>query len=154
MKLLSASTISVGLLCSPVSADEAIRVMRPGSQASSYAPSENFTGTVRRDSAFKGTGSSRIVGGINTFEAGARTAWHTHPAGQTLIVTMGHGIVQQEGNAKQDIRPGDIVWIPANVRHWHGASAITAMSHIAINEMVDGSPVTWMEHVTNDQYFE
>jgi quercetin dioxygenase-like cupin family protein len=154
MKLLSSTTISVGLLVSPASADETISVTRPGSQPSSYAPAENFTGTVRRDSAFKGSGPSSIVGGIITFEAGARTAWHTHPAGQTLIVTSGYGIVQQEGKAKQEIRPGDIVWIPADTRHWHGASATTAMSHIAINETVDGSAVTWMEHVTDGQYTE
>lgn len=152
MKLVHTTAISIGLMCATASAEETISVMKPGSQASSYAPAENFTGTVRRDSAFKGTGPSRIVGGINTFEAGARTAWHTHPSGQTLIVTSGSGWVQQEGGPKMTINPGDIVWIPANVKHWHGATATTAMSHIAINETVDGSPVTWMEHVTDEQY--
>lgn len=127
-------------------------IQRVGTKPSVKGPDEWFTGTVRIDSAFDRTDPARVNGAIVTFEPGARTAWHTHPLGQTLIVTSGLGRVQQEGGPIEEIRPGDVVWFPPNVRHWHGASPTTAMTHIAIQEKQDGSPVTWMEKVSDDQY--
>jgi len=129
-----------------------IQIIAAGSTPSAAGPADYFTGTVRIDAPFKGTEPARISGATVTFEAGARTAWHTHPLGQTLIVTAGIGHVQQWGERVQDIRPGDIVWIAPGVKHWHGASATTAMTHIAIAEAVDGSPVTWLEQVSDEQY--
>jgi quercetin dioxygenase-like cupin family protein len=107
---------------------------------------------VRIDTRFQGSAPARVGGGIVTFEPGARTAWHTHPLGQTLIVTAGFGWVQRDGGPKEEIRPGDIVWIPAGEKHWHGATANTAMSHIAIAETLDGKSVDWMEKVSDEQY--
>ncbi|MYN06282.1 cupin domain-containing protein [Massilia sp. FT127W] len=129
-----------------------VSVTRAGSQASVKGPAENFTGTVRVDAPFKGTGAARAGGATVTFEPGARTAWHRHPLGQTLIVTAGAGQVQHWGGAVQDIKPGDIVWIPPNVKHWHGAAPTTAMSHIAIAEALDGKVVEWLEKVSDAQY--
>lgn len=157
MKTLSRAAVSLSLLASGVLAGEAlaqeapgVRVTRVGSQPSARGPAENFTGNVRVDSLFRGTGEARVSGGIVTFEPGARTAWHTHPLGQTLIVTAGSGLVRQWGGAVQEIRPGDIVWIPPGVKHWHGAAPATGMSHIAIAEALDGKSVTWMEKVAED----
>jgi len=127
-------------------------IQRIGTQPSVKGPAEWFTGTVRIDSAFDRPEPARVNGATVTFEPGARTAWHTHPLGQTLIVTSGCGWVQREGGPVEDIRPGDVVWIPPNVKHWHGATATTAMTHIAIQEKLNGSPVTWMEKVTDEQY--
>ena len=127
-------------------------IKRIGSQPSAKGPADYFTGVVRIDSPFAGADPARVSGAIVTFEPGARTAWHTHPLGQTLVVTSGCGWVQQEGGPVEEIRPGDVVWFPPNVRHWHGAAPTTAMSHIAIQEKLDGSPVTWMEKVTDEQY--
>jgi quercetin dioxygenase-like cupin family protein len=107
---------------------------------------------VRVDSRFQGTAPARIGGGIVTFEPGARTAWHTHPLGQTLIVTAGVGLVQEWDGPVQEIRPGDIVWIPPGVKHWHGATTTNGMSHIAVSEALDGKSVAWMEQVSEDQY--
>ena len=129
-----------------------MEIKRNGSQASARGPAEYFTGTVRIDQPFQGTGSARVSGAVVTFESGARTAWHTHPLGQTLIVTFGAGWVQREGGPIEEIRPGDIVWFPAGEKHWHGATASTAMSHIAIAEKLDGKVVDWMEKVTDEQY--
>jgi quercetin dioxygenase-like cupin family protein len=129
-----------------------MEITRSGSQASAKGPADYFTGTVRVDAPFSGEQPARIGGATVTFEPGARTAWHTHPLGQTLIVTAGLGWVQREGGAVQEIRPGDIVWIAPGEKHWHGATATTAMTHIAIAEMLNGSPVDWMEKVTNEQY--
>jgi quercetin dioxygenase-like cupin family protein len=129
-----------------------MKIKRSGSQPSGKGPADYFTGVVRIDSPFHGSGSARIGGAIVTFEPAARTAWHTHPLGQTLIVTSGCGWVQAEGGAKEEIRPGDIVWIPAGEKHWHGATATTAMTHIAIAEALDGKAVDWMEKVSDDQY--
>ncbi|WP_242487094.1 (R)-mandelonitrile lyase [Pseudomonas sp. TH32] len=123
-----------------------------GSQPSAKGPADYFTGTVRVDSPFKGTDAARVTGAVVTFEPGARTAWHTHPLGQTLIVTAGLGQVQEWGQPVRAIRPGDTVWIAPGVKHWHGATAITAMTHIAINEMLDGKVVDWMEQVSDEQY--
>jgi quercetin dioxygenase-like cupin family protein len=129
-----------------------MNIMRSGSQPSAKGPAEYFTGVVRIDMPFKGTAPARIGGAIVTFEPGARTAWHTHPLGQTLIVTSGLGWVQREGGAKEDIRPGDIVWIPPGEKHWHGATATTGMMHIAIAEALDGKTVDWMEKVSDSQF--
>lgn len=129
-----------------------MEITRSGAQPSAQGPAEYFTGTVRIDAPFAGTEPARIGGATVTFEPGARTAWHTHPFGQTLIVTAGLGWVQREGGAVQEIRPGDIVWIAPGEKHWHGAAPTTAMTHIAIAEKRDGSPVDWMEQVTAEQY--
>ena len=107
---------------------------------------------MRINSRFQGSPPARVGGGIVTFEPGARTAWHTHPLGQTLIVIAGFGWAQREGGLKEEIRPGDMVWIPAGEKHWHGATATTAMSHIAIAEALDGESVDWMEKVSDEQY--
>jgi len=127
-------------------------IKRNGSQPSSKGPAEWFTGTVRIDSPFKGTDPARVTGAIVTFEPGARTAWHTHPLGQTLIVTAGCGLAQRWGGPIEQIRPGDVIWFPPGKKHWHGATATTAKTHIAIQEQLDGKAVDWMEHVSDEQY--
>ena len=127
-------------------------IKRSGSQPSSKGPADWFTGTVRIDSPFKGTDPARVTGAIVTFEPGARTAWHTHPLGQTLIVTSGCGIAQRWGGPIEQIRPGDVIWFPPGEKHWHGATATTAVTHIAIQEQLDGKTVNWMEHVSDEQY--
>jgi quercetin dioxygenase-like cupin family protein len=154
MKSLAAMIVSVTLYASIASAqsNQVITITRPGSQPSSVGSAENFTGTVRVDSRFQASAPARIGGGVVTFEPGARTAWHTHPLGQTLIVTAGFGLVQRWGDPAQEIRPGDVVWIPPGVKHWHGASASAGMSHIAIAEALDGKTVEWMEQVSDEHY--
>jgi quercetin dioxygenase-like cupin family protein len=127
---------------------EHVQVTRAGSQPSVAGPAAYFTGTVRIDTPFQGSGAARVGGAVVTFEPGARTTWHTHPLGQTLIVTAGVGRVQHWGGPVLEIRPGDTVWIPPGVKHWHGAADSTAMSHIAIAEQLDGKVVEWMEAVT------
>jgi len=129
-----------------------MEIKRAGSTASVKGPSDWFTGTVRIDPLFTALDPARAGGAHVTFEPGARTAWHTHPFGQTLFVTTGLGWVQREGGPVEEIRPGDVVWFAPGEKHWHGASAQTAMSHIAVQESLDGSPVTWMEHVSDAQY--
>lgn len=129
-----------------------VRVARCGSQPSASGPAAWFTGTVRVDPLFAPTEPARTSGALVTFEPGARTAWHSHPLGQTLIVTAGCGRVQQWDGPVQEIRPGDVVSIPPGVRHWHGAAASTAMSHIALQEQQDGSAADWFEHVSDAQY--
>lgn len=129
-----------------------MKITRSGSQPSSKGSPDYFTGAVRLDSPFSGSAPARVGGAIVTFEPGARTAWHTHPLGQTLIVTAGCGWLQQEGGPKEDIRPGDVVWIPAGVKHWHGATATTGMTHVAIAESLDGKTVEWLEQVTDAQF--
>src|SRR5215207_7497936 len=126
-----------------------MQITRSGSQPSSKGPAEWFTGAVRVDPLFQAPDPARVSGASVTFEPGARTAWHTHQLGQTLIVTSGLGWVQREGGPVEEIRPGDVVWFPPDLKHWHGASATTAMSHIAIQESLDGKAVDWMEHVTD-----
>ncbi|WP_439496439.1 (R)-mandelonitrile lyase [Bosea sp. (in: a-proteobacteria)] len=127
-------------------------VQRAGSQKTSMGGAQNFTGTVRVDGRFQGSAPARVSGGTVTFEPGARTAWHTHPLGQTLIVTAGVGLVQHWDGAVQEIRPGDTVWIPPGVKHWHGAAPTTGMTHVAISEAQDGKTVDWLEHVSDEQY--
>lgn len=154
MKKIIATASAVGLLAGGAMADNAgsVEVTRPGTQASAVGPADFFTGTVRIDAPFKGSGQARIGGATVTFEPGARTAWHTHPLGQTLLVIAGAGLVQHWGGPLQQIRPGDTVWIPPGVKHWHGALASTGMSHIAIAEALDGKVVDWLEKVSDEQY--
>src|SRR3978361_526160 len=129
-----------------------MKLTRAGSQPSAKGPAEYFTGTVRIDQPFQAEEPGRASGATVTFEPGARTAWHTHPLGQTLLVLSGSGRVQREGGPVEDIRPGDIVWFEPGEKHWHGATPTTAMSHVAIAEALDGVNVTWMEKVTDEQY--
>ena len=129
-----------------------MKIARSGSNASAKGPADWFTGTVRIDALFAPTAGSRAAGNAVTFEPGARTAWHTHPLGQALIVTFGLGRVQREGGPVEEIRPGDVVLFEPGEKHWHGASPTTAMSHIAIQEALNGKPVDWLEHVTDEQY--
>ena len=129
-----------------------ITIARNGSQPSSQGLAEYFTGSVRVDPLFSVAEPSRLAGAHVTFEPGARTAWHTHPLGQTLIVTAGTGWVQQQGGGVEEIREGDVVRIPPAVKHWHGATATTRMRHIALQEQLDGKVVDWMEKVSDAQY--
>ncbi|MDE1153625.1 MAG: cupin domain-containing protein [Micavibrio sp.] len=129
-----------------------MEVQRNGAKPSTRGPADYFTGTVRIDAPFQQVPPARLSGATVTFEPGARTAWHTHPLGQTLIVTAGRGYVQKEGEPVQEIRPGDIVIIAANERHWHGATSTTAMTHIAIAEAFEGKVVEWLEQVTDAEY--
>jgi quercetin dioxygenase-like cupin family protein len=129
-----------------------MKITRAGSIASTKGPAEYFTGTVRMDGRFQTEAPARIGGAIVTFEPGARTAWHTHPLGQTLFVTAGFGLAQREGGPIEEIRPGDVVWFAPGEKHWHGASPNTAMTHIAISEALDGKSVDWLEHVTDEEY--
>jgi quercetin dioxygenase-like cupin family protein len=127
-------------------------IRRAGSQPSGKGPSDWFTGTVRIDPLFSVRDPARAAGNTVTFEPGARTAWHTHPLGQILIVTAGLGRVQREGGPVEEIRPGDVVWFEPGEKHWHGASPTVAMTHMAIQEALDGKAVDWLEHVTDTDY--
>jgi quercetin dioxygenase-like cupin family protein len=129
-----------------------MEIKRCGSQPSGKGPAEYFTGQVRIDPLFAPPEPARVAMAHVTFEPGARTAWHTHPLGQTLIVTAGAGWVQRKGGVVEEIHQGDIVWFAPGEKHWHGATATTAMSHIAIQEKLNGSPVDWMEQVTEEEY--
>jgi quercetin dioxygenase-like cupin family protein len=154
MKPISLAFAACALLASSAYAqsDEAITVTRVGSQPSTMGSVDRFTGSVRVDSRFGASAPARVGGGLVTFQPGARTAWHVHPLGQTLIVTAGVGLVQNWEGPAQEIRPGDIVWIPPGVKHWHGATATNGMSHLAISEALDGTAVEWMELVSEEQY--
>ena len=132
--------------------DQNMEIKRSGSQPSGKGPVEYFTGTVRIDPLFNPPAPARAFGASVTFEPGARTAWHTHPLGQTLIVTAGCGRVQRWGGPMEEIRPGDVVWIPPGEKHWHGAAPTTAMSHFAIQEQFDEKAADWMEQVSDEQY--
>ena len=129
-----------------------MEVRRSGSQTASKGPTDWFTGNVRIDPLFEAPHPARVRGASVTFDPGARTAWHTHPLGQTLFVTAGCGRAQRQGGPIEELRPGDIVWFEPNEKHWHGAAPTTAMTHIAIHEALDGKTVDWMEHVTDEQY--
>ncbi len=129
-----------------------MEIRRGGSQPSNKGSAEYFTGSVRIDPLFQAPNPARAVGASVTFEPGARTAWHTHPLGQTLIVTSGCGWAQQEGGAVEEIRPGDVIWFPPGERHWHGATPTTAMTHFAIQEALNGKTVEWMEKVADENY--
>jgi 4-carboxymuconolactone decarboxylase len=150
MKLLAATVLSFSLVAS--ASGQTITIARSGSQPSRPGPAENFTGSVRVNPLFAANDPARASGGSVTFEPGARSAWHTHPRGQVLIVTAGVGRVQQWGGPVEEIRVGDVVWTPPGVKHWHGASPSTAMTHIAIQEHLDGKVVDWFEKVSDAQY--
>jgi len=172
IKLLAATFLSFFLLvsaCSPANSEKTstvantspaasveetqnVTVTRSGSQPSGQGPAENFTGTVRVDPLVTLKPPSRLTGALVSFAAGARSAWHSHPLGQNLVVTSGTGWVQQWGEAKQEIREGDSVWIPPGRKHWHGATATTAMAHIALVEQLDGKSTDWMEKVSEEEY--
>ena len=129
-----------------------MEIKRNGSQPSGKGAAENFTGNVRVDPLFQPTGHTHASGASVTFEPGARSAWHTHVLGQTLIVTAGCGLAQRWGGPLEQIRPGDVIWFPPGEKHWHGATGTTAVTHLAIQEQLDGKTVDWMEHVSDDQY--
>jgi quercetin dioxygenase-like cupin family protein len=129
-----------------------MEIKRAGSQPSAKASADWFTGAVRIDPLFRAPEPARVQGASVTFEPGARTAWHTHPLGQTLIVTAGCGWAQREGGRTEEIRPGDVVWFSPGEKHWHGATRTTGMTHIAVHEQLDGRAVEWMEQVTEEQY--
>jgi 4-carboxymuconolactone decarboxylase len=166
MKLLAATAITLSLLASTYAqtnqagaasgpqapGPQSIRIMRSGSQPSRQGPAENFTGSVRVDPLFQASAPARTSGSLVTFEPGARSAWHTHPLGQVLLVTAGAGRVQRWGDPVDEIRPGDVVWIPPGQKHWHGAAPNSSMAHIAVSEALDGKAVEWMEKVSDAQY--
>lgn len=127
-----------------------MEIKRNGSQASGKGPADYFTGSVRVDPLFTAPDPARVAGALVTFEPGARTAWHTHPLGQTLIVTAGRGWAQRDGGPREDIGSGDVIWFAPAEKHWHGATTTTAMTHIAIQERRDGKTVDWLEQVTDD----
>jgi quercetin dioxygenase-like cupin family protein len=129
-----------------------MEIKRIGTQPSGKGPADWFTGMVRIDPLFQASAPARAAGAHITFEPGARTAWHTHPRGQTLIVTSGCGWAQKEGGPVEEIHPGDVIWFPPGEKHWHGATPTSAMTHIAIQEQLDGNMVEWMEKVTDNQY--
>ena len=129
-----------------------MEIKRSGSQPSSKGSAEYFTGAVRIDPLFQAPDPARVIGVNVTFEPGARTAWHTHPLGQTLIVTAGCGLAQRWGGPIEEIRPGDVIWFAPSEKHWHGATTTTAMTHIAIQELLGGKTVDWMEKVSDEQY--
>jgi len=131
---------------------QAMEIKRVGSTPSNRGPGDWFTGTVRIDPLIQAIAPARVAGACVTFEPGARTAWHTHPLGQTLIIITGCGWVQREGGPVEEIHPGDVVWIPPREKHWHGATPTTAMTHIAIQEQLDGKAVEWLEKVSDQQY--
>jgi len=141
-------------IAATTSRNETMEIKRNGSQPSGKGPADYFTGTVRIDPLFQSPDPARASGASVTFEPGARTAWHTHPLGQTLIVTSGLGHVQRWGGPIEEIRPGDVVWFPPGEKHWHGASPTTALTHIAVQEWLNGKAVDWMEKVSDEQYRE
>jgi quercetin dioxygenase-like cupin family protein len=155
---LCASALHTGLALAAepqagtATADGVQLITRAGEQASAAGPAEFFTGRVRVDPVWPADKNINASGGLVTFEPGARSAWHTHPAGQRLVVTSGVGMTQEWGKPVQVIRPGDVVWCPPGVKHWHGAAPGTAMTHLAVTGTVDGKNVTWMEKVTDEQY--
>jgi 4-carboxymuconolactone decarboxylase len=150
MKLLTTTILSLSLVTS--ASAQTISIARSGSQPSRPGPAENFTGSVRVDPLFQPSDPARASGGLVTFEPGARSAWHSHPLGQVLIVTAGTGRVQQWGGPIDEIRQGDVVRIPPGIKHWHGAAPTTSMAHIAIVEQLDGKSTDWMEQVSDAQY--
>lgn len=149
---LAGSARLAGATALATSPNTTMKITRNGSRPSVPGPADWFTGTVRVDPLFQPEAPARAAAATVTFEPGARTAWHTHPLGQTLVVTAGLGRVQCEGGPIEEIHPGDVVWFPPGVRHWHGASPNVAMTHIAIQEALDGKVVDWMEQVTDAQY--
>ncbi|MCD5976581.1 (R)-mandelonitrile lyase [Pseudomonas quasicaspiana] len=153
MRTLVTAALSLSLVAFESHAEAIPVTVTPnGSQPSVKGPADYFTGAVRVDAPFKGSDPSRVSGATVTFEPGSRTAWHTHPLGQTLVVTSGSGLVQESGKPIQSIKAGDTVWIPPGAKHWHGATATTGMTHVAIHESLDGKVVNWMEQVSEQDY--
>ena len=149
---ISLSMLPAGAQNQTSAGQEQIRITRSGTQPAQPAPADHFTGSARVDSSFHASAPARISGARVLFEPGARTAWHVHPLGQTLIVTAGTGRVQRWGDPVEEIRQGDVVWIPPGQKHWHGAAPNSSMTHIAITEQLDGKTVDWMEKVSDEQY--
>lgn len=149
---ISAGMLPAGAQSQTAAGQESIRITRSGTERPQPAPASHFTGSARVDSPFRGAAPARVSGARVMFEPGARTAWHMHPLGQTLIVTAGTGRVQRWGDAIDEIRQGDVIWIPPGQKHWHGAAPSTSMTHIAITEQLDGKTVDWMEMVSDAQY--
>ena len=152
MTLIIAAAIALPLAGAVPASAQTTEISPNGSRPSAKGAAEYFTGSVIVDPLFGARDTMPSTGGLVTFEPGARSAWHTHPAGQILIVTSGTGWVQEEAGEKREIKPGDVIWTPPGVKHWHGASATNSMSHIAISNMAGGKNVEWMEHVTDEQY--
>lgn len=157
MRILAPFAIVLSMLpadaqTQPSAQAEQIQITRSGTQQPQPAPADHFSGSARVDSPFRGSAPARVSGARVLFSPGARTAWHTHPLGQTLIVTAGTGLVQRWGDAVDEIRQGDVIWIPPGQKHWHGAGPNSAMTHIAITEQLDGKTVDWMEKVSDAQY--
>ena len=152
MKRLIVTAVSLAVFAAAPADAQSIEITPNGSRPSVKGAAENFTGSAVVTPLFGATDHTRATGGHVTFEPGARSAWHTHPAGQTLIVTSGVGWVQEWNGEKREIRPGDVIWTPPGVKHWHGATGTNGMSHIAIQEHVDGKVVEWMEQVSDEQY--
>ena len=154
MKHLIATAAAFGVLAAAPATAESTQISPNGSRPSAKGSAQYFTGSVIVDPLYAANDSTSSSGGLVTFEPGARSAWHTHPAGQVLIVTSGTGWVQEEGGQKREIKPGDVIWTPPGVKHWHGATAANAMSHIAITNMIGGKNVDWMEKVGDEQYLK
>src|SRR5688500_252490 len=152
MKHIIATVAALGVFAAAPASAESMQVSPNGSRPSAKGAAQYFTGAVIVEPLYAANDSTSSSGGLVTFEPGARSAWHTHPGGQYLIVTSGTGWVQEEGGRKREIKPGDVIWTPPGVRHWHGATATNAMSHIAITNVINGKNVEWMEHVTDEQY--
>jgi quercetin dioxygenase-like cupin family protein len=152
MKHLAARAVGLALLATSPAYAESTNISPNGSRSSAKGAPQNFTGSVIVDPLYAANDSTSSTGGLVTFESGARSAWHTHPAGQVLIVTFGTGWVQEDGGQKREIKPGDVIWTPPGVKHWHGATATNSMSHIAITNVVEGKNVDWMEQVSDKQY--
>jgi 4-carboxymuconolactone decarboxylase len=152
MKPFAAAAVTLAMLPPVVAAEPELQISRAGSRAVSSGPAQNFTGSVRVEMLYAPAGPERASAGSVSFSPGARTAWHTHPLGQHLIVTAGCGRVQRWGGPVEEIRPGDVIWFPPGEKHWHGALPSTAMTHLAIQERLDGKTVEWLEQVTDQQY--
>jgi quercetin dioxygenase-like cupin family protein len=151
MKTFLVTATVFAALASPALADK-MEISPNGTRKTAPGPEANFTGTVMVDSYFGANEHLPQTGALVTFLPGARSAWHTHPAGQMLVVTSGTGWVNEEGGKKHEIKPGDVIWCPPNVKHWHGATSSTSMSHIALSNVREGKNVTWMEKVSDEQY--
>lgn len=152
MRQIVTGIVGLALLGSETALAESSVISRNGSRPSTAGPAEYFTGSVVVDPLYAANESTTSTGGLVTFMPGARSAWHTHPAGQVIIVTSGTGWVQEQGGEKREIRPGDVIWTPPGVRHWHGATATNGMSHIAVSNMRDGRNVDWGQQVTEEEY--
>jgi quercetin dioxygenase-like cupin family protein len=152
MKQLIATAMAFAFFWAAPAKAQHIEITTHDSRGSVAGPASNFTGSVSQEPLFRAPDKSKISVGLVTFAAGARTAWHTHPAGQILVVTSGSGWIQELGGERRDIKPGDVVWIPPGIKHWHGAGATSAMSHISIVETVEGKTADWKEQVGDEQY--